>query len=116
MTNVATLTVDDFVVIGQGLNGRTIRVGDISTIEVHDNYLTVRSNDGELYETRGSLAHCKERLPSTFFTAGRHCIVNLAAVAKVNMAIQSIVFTMKDGAEVIASRKQSRILRRDFTL
>src|SRR6267142_1765735 len=114
--NAGKLSVDDFIVIGKGPNGRTIRVGDISTIEVDGNYLTVRSNGAEPCETLGSLVRCKERLPATFFTAGRHCIVNLAAVAKVNMSTRTAVLTMKDGMVVAVSRNQSRVLRRGFAL
>lgn len=114
--NAGKLAMDDFIVIGQGYDGRPIRVGDISTIEVDGNSLTVRSNGAEPCETYGSLARCKERLPATFFAVGRNCIVNLAAVAKVNMATRTFVLTMKDGMVVAVSRKQSLALRRGFAL
>ena len=114
--NASKLTIDDVILIGKARDGRTVRVGDISTIEVDGNYLTVRSNGAEPCETYGSLARCKERLPAIFFTAGRHCIVNLAAVAKVNMSTRPLVLTMKDGMVVAVSRNQSRALRRGFAL
>ena len=114
--NAAKLTVDDLILAGGGRGAATLRVGDISVIEVAGNYLTLRRNDGEPVITRGSLARCKQRLPEHFFAAGRNYMVNLAEVAKVNMASKTFVLTMKDGARVTVSRKQSRALRKALAL
>jgi DNA-binding LytR/AlgR family response regulator len=114
--NAGKLKTDDFILVGQGHNAATLRVGDITLIEVEGNDLTLRRNGGEPVTTRCSLTRCRQRLPEQFFAAGRYCIVNLAEVAKVNMATRIFEFTLKDGTRVPVSRKQSRALRKGFAL
>jgi DNA-binding LytR/AlgR family response regulator len=116
MKSSSKLSADDMVIVGEGYNARLICVGNISTIEVTGNDITVRVNGCEPLTMRRSLGYCKERLPRSFFTAGRHCLVNLAQVSKVNMAQQVFVFTMKDGTVVRISRLQSRVFRKEMRL
>lgn len=114
--NAGKLTMDDFILMGQGRNAATVRVGDISSIEVQGNCLTARRNGLEPIATYGSLARCKERLPASFFVTGRTCMINLAEIAKVNTASRTLVLTMKDGTVVHVSRNQSRALRKTLAL
>jgi DNA-binding LytR/AlgR family response regulator len=114
--NTGKLTIHDFILIGQGYNARTVRIGDISTITVDGNLLTVCMNGLEPLTIYGTLAHCKKRLPASFFIVGRNCMVNLAEVAKVNMVTRNFVLTMKDGTVIPVSRNQSRALRKDLAL
>ena len=110
------LTADDMVIVGEGYKGRLVRVGSISTIEVNGNDITVRANGCEPVTMRRSLGYCKARLPASFFTVGRHCMVNLAEVSKVNMASRTLVLTMKDGTTVPVSRLQSRAFKKGLGL
>jgi DNA-binding LytR/AlgR family response regulator len=110
------LAVDDMIIVGEGYKGQLVRVGNISTIEVDGNDITVRVNGGERVTTRCSLARCKQRLPEHFFVTGRNCMVNLAEVSKVNMASRTFVLTMKDGTVVPVSRHQSRVLKKGLSL
>jgi DNA-binding LytR/AlgR family response regulator len=114
--NTGKLMLNDMILLGQGWNAATVRVGDISVVEVDGNDLTVRRNGGEPITTRCSLARCKQRLPKQFFAAGRNCMVNLAEVAKVNMASRTFVLTMKDGTRVTMSRIASALFRKELLL
>jgi DNA-binding LytR/AlgR family response regulator len=116
MRNTGKLSAGDMVIVGQGYKARLVRVSDISTIEVKGNDVTIRVNGCEPLMMRGSLSHCKDRLPPTFFAAGRYCLVNLVEVSKVNMAGRCFLLTMKDDALVPMSRIQSRALRQEFEL
>ena len=84
-----------------------VRVGDISSLEVSGNYVSIKKRNGEMIGGRASLAHCEKRFPPSFFRTGRNAMVNLAEVAKLNTASRNIVLTMKDGTRVTCSRIQS---------
>jgi DNA-binding LytR/AlgR family response regulator len=114
--NTGKLTEEDVILVGEGGRAATVRVRDISMVEVNGNELTVRKNSGEALTMRGSLTHWRCRLPASFFTTRRNCIVNLAEVGKVNMAQRTFILTMKDGTVVEASRERSRALRKELSL
>lgn len=116
MRDAGKLTADDMIIVGQGFRARLVRVGNISTIEADKNDIVVHSNGAEPLTMRGSLSHCKRRLPSQFFCASRGCLVNLAEVSRVNMASRVFILTMRDGQTVQASRLQSRAFRKAFSL
>jgi len=114
--NESKLTCEDMILLADSGRCQIVRVGEISTIEVHGNYLSVKKFDGEMIGGRASLAHCERRFPSNFFRTGRNTMVNVAHVAKLNMATRNIGLTMKDGTRVTMSRIQSVLFRKQLLL
>ena len=110
------LTPEDVILLGDGGGAQVVRVGDISSLEISGNYMSVRTSDGESITTRGSLASCEERFPASFFRAGRNHLVNLAEVAKANMATRKVELEMKDGTLITMSRIASTLFRKQFSL
>src|SRR4029077_8195789 len=112
------MTADSVVFLRDGCRSRLARVGDIMTIDVSGNNMTVKlSNEDGTVAVRGSLSRCLRKLPADlFFRVGRNCAVNLLQVARVDAAARQIVLRMKDGREIIVSRKQSLLLGRRFAL
>ena len=57
---------------------------------------------------------CERRLDSsTFFRASRGCIVNLSHVKQSRLLEdESVLFLLKDGKEVVLSRRQSVLFRK----
>ena len=110
------LMPNDVVLLGNGSGARVVRVGDISSVEISGNYMSVRTSDGQSVTARGSLASCEERFPASFFRAGRNHFVNLAEVAKANMATRKIELEMKDGTLITMSRIASTLFRKQFSL
>jgi DNA-binding LytR/AlgR family response regulator len=112
------MTADHVVFLRAGCRSRLVRVGDIVSIDVSGNNMTVKlSNEDGAVMVRGSLERCLRKLPAElFFRAGRNCAVNLLQVARVDAASRQIVLRMKNGREVVVSRKQSLVFGRQFTL
>ena len=112
------MTADHVVLLRAGCRSRLARLGDIVTIDVSQNNMTVKlSSDDATVMIRGSLDRCLRKLPAEmFFRASRSCVVNLLQVAKVDAAARNIVLRMRDGREVMMSRKQSRLFGRQFVL
>ena len=111
------MVLDDMVIIGAGHRARLVRVGDISTIEVAGNDITVRAEGHEPLTMRGSIAHCRKRFPEEqFFLANRGCLVKLGEIVKVNMASKLFALTMRDGTTVSVSRLQIRAFRKGLSL
>jgi len=110
------LTPEDVILLGDGGGAQVVRVGDISSLEISGNYMSVRKNDGESFTARGSLTYCEQRFPASFFRAGRNHLVNLAEVAKANTARRSIELTMKDGTVITMSRIASALFRKQLSL
>jgi DNA-binding LytR/AlgR family response regulator len=112
------MTADHVVFLRAGCRSRMARVGDIVTIDVSGNNMTVKlSNEDGAVMVRGSLKRCLQKLPADlFFRAGRNCVVNLGQVARVDAAARQIALRMRDGREIVMSRKQSRLFGRQFVL
>ena len=114
--NESKLTCEDMILLAESGKCQIVRVGDISSLEVSGNYISVKKRDGEMIGGRASLTHCEKRFPSSFFRTGRNAMVNLAEVAKLNIASKNIVLTMKDGTRVTLSRIQSTLFRKQLLL
>jgi two-component system LytT family response regulator len=81
---------------------------DISLLEAHRKFTLVHIPDGK-FLVRCSLKDCERRLDSsTFFRASRGCIVNLGHVTQSRFLEDgSLIFTLRDGKEIVLSRRQS---------
>jgi len=81
---------------------------DISLLEAHRKFTLVHLPDGK-FLVRRSLKECERRLDSsTFFRASRGCIVNLGHVTQSRLLEDgSLIFTLRDGKEIVLSRRQS---------
>lgn len=111
------MTADHVVLLRAGWRSRLTRVGDIVTIDVSKNDMTVKLSDDQEVTVRGSLDRCLRKLPAEmFFRASRSCVVNLLQVARVDAASRQILLRMKNGREVVMSRKQSVVFGRQFVL
>jgi len=112
------MTADHVVFLRAGCRSRVARVGDIVTIDVSKNDMTIKlSGDDVAVVVRGSLERCLRKLPAElFFRACRNCVVNLGQVARVDAAARQIVLRMKNGREIVMSRKQSLLFGRQFVL
>ena len=104
---------DDFVLLTDDIRFLILRIEDISLLEACQNFTHVHFPDGKLL-IRRSLRACERRLDSSiFFRASRGCIVNLSYVKQPRfLEDESIVFLLKDGREVVCSRRQSVLFRK----
>ncbi len=86
---------------------------DISLLEAHRKFTLVHLPDGK-FLVRRSLKDCERRLDSsTFFRASRGCIVNLSHVKRPRLlGDEPLIFLLKDGREVVLSRRQSVLFRK----
>jgi DNA-binding LytR/AlgR family response regulator len=114
--NESKLTREDMILLADSGKCQIVRVGDISSLQVDGNYISVKKTDGEVIGGKASLTHCEKRFPPGFFRAGRNTIVNLAEVAKLNTAARNIVLIMKDGTRVTMSRVQGVLFRKQLSL
>jgi two-component system, LytTR family, response regulator len=88
-----------------------VRIEDISLLEAHQNFTLARFPNGKVL-IRRSLADCERRLDgSMFFRASRDCIVNLSKVKQSQLSKDGLIFILKDGKEVVFSRRQSALFR-----
>ena len=90
---------------------------DISLLEAHRKLTLVHLPDGK-FLVRRSLQDCERRLDSsTFFRASRDCIVNLGHVTQSrSLDDGSLIFTLRDGKEIVLSRRQSVLFRKTHSL
>jgi two-component system LytT family response regulator len=90
---------------------------DISLLEAHRKFTLVHLPDGK-FLVRRSLKECERRLDSsTFFRASRGCIVNLSHVKQSRLSKdRGLIFLLKDGKEVVFSRRQSIHFRKTLGL
>ena len=102
---------DDFVLLTDDIRVWIRRIEDISLLEACQNFTLVHFPDGKLL-IRRSLGACERRLDSSiFFRASRDCIVNLSHVKQPRL-LRKIFFLLKDGREVVCSRRQSVLFRK----
>ena len=90
---------------------------DISLLEAHRKFTLVHLPDGK-FLVRRSLKECERRLDSsTFFRASGDCIVNLSHVTQSrSLDDGSRIFTLRDGKEIVLSRRQSVLFRKTHSL
>ena len=103
----------DFVLLTDDIRSWILRIEDISLLEACQNFTLVHFPDGKLL-IRRSLGAFERRLDSSiFFRASRDCIVNLSQVKQPRLLEdESIFFLLKDGREVVLSRRQSVLFRK----
>ena len=89
----------------------------ISLLEAHRKFTLVHLPDGK-FLVRRSLKDCERRLDSsTFFRASGDCIVNLGHVTQSrSLDDGSLIFTLRDGKEIVLSRRQSVLFRKTHSL
>ena len=104
---------DDFVLLTDNSKSWIVRIEDISLLEAHQNFTIAHFPNGEVL-IRRSLADCERRLDSSmFFRAGRDCLVNLSQVKQSRLSKdRGLTFLLKDGKEVVLSRRQTSLFRK----
>ena len=109
----AILHSNDFVLLNDEIKHWIVRIEDISLLEAHGNFTLVHFPHGKLL-IRRSLADCERRLDSSmFFRASRDCIVNLSQVKQSRLSKdRGLIFLLKDGKEVVLSRRQASLFRK----
>ena len=90
-----------------------MRIEDISLLEAHRNVTLVHVRGGKI-PVRRTLGDCERKLESSiFFRASRGCVVNLSHVKEPRLLKDHrLIFVLKDGKEVVFSRRQSRLFRK----
>jgi DNA-binding LytR/AlgR family response regulator len=108
---------DDFVLLNDDIKHWIVRIEDISLLEARQNFTVVHFPDGKLL-IRRSLADCERRLDSSiFFRASRGCIANLSHLTQPRLREdERLIFQLKDGKEVVFSRRQSVLFRKTVRL
>ena len=109
----AILHRNDFVLLNDEIKHWIVRIEDISLLEAHQNFTIAHLPNGKVL-IRRSLADCERRLDSSmFFRASRDCIVNLSQVKQSRLSKdRGLIFLLKDGKEVVLSRRQSVLFRK----
>lgn len=110
---------DDFVFLPGAACGRLVRVKDIWTLDVEQNYTRVTTKDGnDQILVRRPLIWCETRLdPKIFFRANRECLLNLSYVKTVSpYDAKRLFFILMNGREIVLSRLRTIALRRKFAL
>ena len=104
---------DYYVLLTDDIKSWIVRIEDISLLEAHRNFTLVHFPHGKLL-IRRSLKDCERRLDSSmFFRASRDCIVNLSQVKQSRLSKdRGLIFLLKDGKEVVLSRRQSVLFRK----
>jgi len=102
----------DFVLLTGDMECSMVGTEDISLLEAHRKFTLVHLPDGK-FLVRRSLKECERRLDSsTFFRASRGCIVNLGQVKQPRLSNDgNLIFLLKDGKEVVLSRRQTVLFR-----
>ena len=110
---IGTLRRDDFVLLTDDIKCWIVEIEDISLLEARQNFTLVHFPDGKVL-IRRSLGAYERRLDSSvFFRASRGCIVNLSHVKQPRLLEdESISFLLKDGREVVFSRRHSVLFRK----
>jgi two-component system, LytTR family, response regulator len=99
---------NDFVLLTDDMECSMVGTEDISLLEAHRKFTLVHLPDGK-FLVRRSLKECERRLDSsTFFRASRGCIVNLSHVKQPRLSNGG---RLKDGKEVVLSRRQTVLFR-----
>ena len=108
---------NDFVLLNDHIKHWIVRIEDISLLEAHQNFTIAHFPNGKVL-IRRSLADCERRLDSSmFFRASRDCIVNLSQVKQSRLSKdRGLIFLLKDGKEVVLSRRQSVLFRKTHGL
>jgi two-component system LytT family response regulator len=90
-----------------------VRIEDVSLLEAHGNFTLVHFPHGKLL-IRRSLKDFEGTLDSSIFVrARRDCIVNLSQVKQPRLSKdRGLIFLLKDGKEVVLSRRQSVLFRK----
>jgi DNA-binding LytR/AlgR family response regulator len=99
----AVVTVSDIIRIIAVRNNLIVTVASVPLARD----ITVRA---------GTLVKLVERLPTSFISLGRSCVINMRHVASVNALSSRLSFTMCDGLSHEASRVRSRAIRNKLTL
>jgi two-component system LytT family response regulator len=109
----AILHRNDFVLLNDEIKHWIVRIEDISLLEAHQNFTIAHFPSGKVLIQRSS-ADCERRLDSSmFFRASRDCIVNLSQVKQSRLSKdRGLIFLLKDGKEVVLSRRQSVLFRK----
>jgi LytTr DNA-binding domain len=99
---------DDFVLLIDDMECLMVGTEDISLLEAHRKFTLVHIPDGK-FLVRRSLKDCERRLDSsTFFRANRGCVVNLGHVIQSRFLEDGrLSFTLRDGKEIVLSRRRS---------
>ena len=108
----AILNCDDFVLLTDDIRCWIVGIEDISLLEACRNLALVHFPGGKLF-IRRCLGDCERRLDSSiFFRASRRCIVNLCHVKKPQLDKDGgLIFVLRDGKEVVLSRRQAVLFR-----
>jgi two-component system, LytTR family, response regulator len=103
---------DDFVLLSDEGKCRLARTKNISILEACRNATLVHFAEDKLL-IRRSLGECERRLDSSiFFRASRDCIVNLSQVRQPRLLKNGgLIFLLKDGKEIVFSRRQGVLFR-----
>jgi two-component system, LytTR family, response regulator len=109
----ATFRRDDCVLLTDDIQICLVRIKDISLLEASGNFTLVHLPERKLL-IRRALKDCERRLDSSiFFRASRFSIVNLSHVKQPRLKKDgSLIFVMRDGKEVVFSRRQTVRFRR----
>jgi hypothetical protein len=104
---------DGFVLLTDDCKCRLARLENISILEAFRNATLVHFAEDK-FLIRRSLVEIERRLDtSIFFRASRDCIVNLSQVKQVRLLQDGgLIFLLKDGKEVLFSRRQSTLFRK----
>jgi DNA-binding LytR/AlgR family response regulator len=108
---------NDFVLLNDDIKHWIVRIEDISLLEARQNFTLVHFPNGKVL-IRRSLADCARRLDSSiFFRASRGCIVNFSHLTQPRLREdERLIFQLKDGKEVVFSRRQSVLFRKTLRL
>lgn len=103
---------DDFVLLTDESKCRLARIKNISILEASRNATLVHFAEDKLL-IRRSLGECERRLDSSiFFRTSRDCIVNLSQVKQPRLLKDGgLAFLLKDGKEIVFSRRQGVLFR-----
>lgn len=107
-----TLYRGAFVLLTDDNKCRLARIENISILEAFQNGTFVHFAQDKLL-IRRSLVECERRLDNSIFVrASRDCIVNLSQVERPRLLKDGgVMFLLKDGKEVVFSRRQSVLFR-----
>ena len=103
---------DDFVLLTDDIKSWIVRIEDIALLEAWQNSTLVHFPDGKLL-IRRSLADCERRLDnSIFFRANRGYIVTISHGNQPRLSKAGVLtFVLRDGKEVVFSRRQTVLFR-----
>ena len=104
---------DDFVLLTDDIKSWIVRIEDISLLEAHRDFTLVHFPHGKLL-IRRPLNDCEGRLDSSIFVrASRDCVVNLSQVKQSRLSKdRNLIFVLRDGKEVVLSRRQTVLFRK----